>query len=131
MVPESSRNAGHWRHWRGIRFDRIIRRESEFIRASRVGALGAVLTSLAGFTSFVSHSGAPYQVWVLPLRLTKSVFVGTSVIAFAYVNALKKKKLIPYYYLGQLGQDNVKVAVILTVPALGGVAWRVVGSLVT
>jgi uncharacterized membrane protein YfcA len=31
-----------------------------------------------------------------------------------YVNALK---LIPYYYLGQLGQDNLKVAVILMVPA--------------
>jgi uncharacterized membrane protein YfcA len=96
-------------------FDRIIRRESEFIARQPRWRSGLFWTSLAGFTSFVSHSGgAPYQVWVLPLRLTKSVFVGTSVIAFAYVNALK---LIPYYYLGQLGQDNLKVAVILMVPA--------------
>lgn len=71
--------------------------------------------TITGFTSFVSHSGGPpYQVWVLPLRLGKSVFVGTSIIAFAYVNAIK---LIPYYFLGQLSFENLKIAVILMVPA--------------
>lgn len=71
--------------------------------------------TVTGFTSFVSHSGGPpFQVWVLPLRLSKSVFVGTSVIAFTYINAIK---LVPYYYLGQLNPDNLRVAAILMVPA--------------
>ena len=71
--------------------------------------------TITGFTSFVSHSGGPpYQVWVLPMKLSKSVFVGTSVIAFSYVNAIK---LVPYYYLGQLGLDNLKIAIVLMVPA--------------
>lgn len=67
--------------------------------------------SVTGFTSFVSHSGAPpYQVYTLPLNLTKTVFAGTSTIAFAYVNAIK---LVPYYFLGQFSADNLHVAVIL------------------
>ncbi len=71
--------------------------------------------TVTGFTSFVSHSGGPpYQIWVLPLKLTKSVFVGTSVISFAYVNAIK---LVPYYFLGQLSLSNLKIAVVLMIPA--------------
>lgn len=67
--------------------------------------------SVTGFTSFVSHSGAPpYQVYTLPLNLTKTVFAGTSTIAFAYVNAIK---LVPYYFLGQFSSENLHVAVIL------------------
>lgn len=67
--------------------------------------------SVTGFTSFVSHSGAPpYQVYTLPLNLTKTVFAGTSTIAFAYVNAIK---LVPYYFLGQFSAVNLHVAVIL------------------
>lgn len=76
---------------------------------------GVFWGTLTGFTSFVSHSGGPpFQVWVLPLKLSKSVFVGTSIIAFAYVNAIK---LVPYYFLGQLNVDNLKVAAVLMIPA--------------
>lgn len=71
--------------------------------------------ALSGFTSFVSHAGAPpYQVFVLPLKLEKSVFAGTATIAFAYVNAIK---LIPYYVLGQISLSSLTVAAILAVPA--------------
>ncbi len=71
--------------------------------------------SLTGFTSFVSHSGAPpYQVFVLPLRLPKMVFAGTSTILFAYVNAIK---LVPYWFLGQLSAENLHVAAVLLVPS--------------
>ena len=35
-------------------------------------------------------------------------------IAFSYVNAIK---LIPYYFLGQLSLDNLKIALYLMVPA--------------
>ena len=45
--------------------------------------------SITGFTSFVSHAGAPpYQMYVLPQRLEKMVYVGTSTIIFAIINLL-------------------------------------------
>ncbi|MEZ5754232.1 MAG: sulfite exporter TauE/SafE family protein [Paracoccaceae bacterium] len=67
--------------------------------------------AVTGFTSFVSHSGAPpYQVYTLPLKMTKTVFAGTSTIAFAVINAVK---LIPYWALGQFSPENLHVAVLL------------------
>jgi hypothetical protein len=71
--------------------------------------------AVTGFTSFVSHAGAPpYQVYVLPQRLEKTVFAGTTTVLFAYVNAAK---LIPYWALGQLSPGNLKAAAFLMLPA--------------
>lgn len=71
--------------------------------------------TITGFTSFVSHSGAvPYQVYTLPLKLRKTTFAGTMIVAFAYINFIK---LIPYYALGQLNLANIKTAAIMMIPA--------------
>ena len=87
---------------------------------------GLFWCTIAGFTSFVSHTGAPpYQVWTLPLELKKAVFAGTSTIAFAYVNAIK---LVPYYFLGQINLDSLKIAVVLMPVAAAAVfagVWAV------
>ena len=89
-------------------------------------APGVFWCTIAGFTSFVSHTGAPpYQVWTLPLGLKKAVFAGTSTIAFAYVNAIK---LVPYYFLGQLNLDSLKIAAMLMPVAAAAVfagVWTV------
>ncbi len=72
---------------------------------------GLFWCSIAGFTSFVSHTGGPpYQVWTLPLGLKKAVFAGTSTIAFAYINAVK---LVPYFFLGQINLSSLEVALKL------------------
>lgn len=87
-------------------------------RAVRIGP-GLFWGALTGYTSFVSHAGAPpYQVYVLPLRLEKTVFAGTTTVFFAFVNAVK---LIPYWALGQLSAANLKVAAILSLPAVASV----------
>jgi uncharacterized protein len=79
-------------------------------------APGLFWGAVTGFTSFVSHAGAPpYQVYTLPLGLTKAVFAGTSTIAFAVINAVK---LVPYYALGQLNLGNLQMAAVLAVPAV-------------
>ena len=53
-------------------------------------AAGILWGTLAGFTSFISHAGAPpFQIYVLPQRLPKLVFAGTSTILFATINAAK------------------------------------------
>jgi len=87
-------------------------------------APGLFWGTITGFTSFVSHAGAPpYQVYVQPLGLSKTAFAGTATIAFAYVNAIK---LVPYWFLGQISLASLSVAVWLAVPAalavFGGVA---------
>ena len=67
--------------------------------------------TLAGFTSFVSHSGGPpFQFFAVPLRLEKLIFVGTSVVLFAYINAIK---LIPYFLLGQFNAANLTTSAVL------------------
>lgn len=82
-------------------------------------APGLFWGAVTGFTSFVSHSGAPpYQVYTLPLGMEKAVFAGTATIAFAVINAVK---LIPYWQLGQLSLDNLEIAAILSVPAVPAV----------
>jgi uncharacterized membrane protein YfcA len=69
---------------------------------------GILWGSLSGFTSFVSHSGAPpFQVYVMPQYLNPRVFAGTATMFFAAVNLLK---LPPYFLLGQFSRDNLIVS---------------------
>ena len=71
--------------------------------------------SLAGFTSFISHTGGPpWQIFTLPLGLPKSVFVGTSVIAFSYCNLIK---LVPYLWLGQINNGSIRTSLVMIFPA--------------
>ncbi len=74
--------------------------------------------SIAGFTSFVSHTGAPpFQTYVLPQRLPKMVFAGTGTIAFAIINAVK---LVPYWALGQFNPANLELAAFLAPVSIAG-----------
>jgi uncharacterized protein len=69
---------------------------------------GVLWGSLSGFTSFVSHSGAPpFQVHVMPQYLKPPVFAGTATMFFAAVNLLK---VPPYFLLGQFSRDNLLVS---------------------
>ena len=69
---------------------------------------GVLWGSLAGFTSFISHSGAPpFQVYVMPQYLKPPVFAGTATMFFAAVNLLK---VPPYFLLGQFNRDNLFVS---------------------
>lgn len=74
--------------------------------------------TIAGFTSFVSHTGGPpYQTYVLPQKLPKMMFAGTSTIVFAVINLVK---LIPYWALGQFNPGNLQVAALLSPVAIAG-----------
>ena len=96
----------------------LIRRDVGTPRAPDA-ARGNFWGIVAGYTSFVSHSGAPpYQVYTQPLRLSSTLYAGTTTVFFAIVNAVK---LIPYAALGQLNPDNLRIAVMLCLPAIFGV----------
>ena len=72
---------------------------------------GVFWGAIAGFTSFASQGGGPpYQVHVLPQRLPKMVFVGTTTIFFAAVNAMK---IVPYFMLGQFSAKNFSTSLAL------------------
>lgn len=81
---------------------------------------GTLWGLVAGYTSFVSHSGAPpYQIYVQPLRLGKETYAGTVTVYFAVVNAVK---LIPYAALGQLNTATLGQAAAMIPVAASGVA---------
>ncbi len=75
--------------------------------------------ALAGFTSYISHAGAPpYQVFVQPLRLDRLTYAGTTTILFATLNAAK---LGPYWINGQVSLGSIEIAAYLAIPAILGV----------
>ncbi len=81
--------------------------------------------SLAGYGSFVAHSGgAPYQVYVLPLKLEPRNYIGVTVRFFAILNVLK---LFPYFALGELDFSNLELSATLF-PL--GLAATFVGSMI-
>lgn len=82
-------------------------------------ALGWLLGAVGGFASTVAHAGGPpVTIYLLPQKLPRDQYVGTSAILFAIVNLLK---LLPYYYLGLLHISNVTTILLLAPLAYVGV----------
>ena len=97
-------------------------------RGGRAGAssaspawAGSLFGIATGFTSQIAHAGGPpFQMWVMPKRLPRDVFVGTSAIFFAIVNWIK----VPAYVaLGQFTPENLSAtAILLPVAVLASLA---------
>jgi uncharacterized membrane protein YfcA len=74
-------------------------------------AEGVLMGAIAGFTSTLAHAGGPpMAIYLLPQKLPPNLYVGTSVIFFAIVNAVK---LIPYWSLGMLKVGNLTTIALL------------------
>ncbi|MAL78641.1 MAG: hypothetical protein CMN55_05935 [Sneathiella sp.] len=72
---------------------------------------GSFWGSIAGFTSFVAHAGGPpVQFYMLPQKLNKTLYVGTSVWFFFAINYVK---LIPYAMLDQFSTENLGTSLVL------------------
>jgi uncharacterized membrane protein YfcA len=84
-------------------------RKIEVHRPSR--AVGVVCGAVSGLTSFLVHAGMPtVAIYLLPQRMEKAVFVGTTVIYFFAVNYAK---LVPYYFLGLFDTTNLATSLVL------------------
>lgn len=72
---------------------------------------GVLAGVAAGFTSQISHAGAPpFQMYVLPKRLPRDAFIGTSSLFFAAVNWMK----VPAYLaLGQFSRTSLATSAVL------------------
>jgi len=67
--------------------------------------------AMSGFTSTVANIGAPpFQIYVLPQRLPRDVFVGTMAIFFAVVNWAK---VPPFFALGLFTHETVLTSLVL------------------
>ncbi|MBP5858845.1 sulfite exporter TauE/SafE family protein [Marivibrio halodurans] len=72
---------------------------------------GGIWGTFAGFTSFVAHAGGPpVQFYMLPQRVDKTLYVGTTVWLFFIVNAVK---LVPYSTLGLFSVQNLGTSLAL------------------
>ena len=73
--------------------------------------LGALLTTTAGFTSFIAHAGGPpSNAYVIPLKLRPVLFTGTMAFFFFFINIAK---WIPYAWLGLLDGRNLATSLVL------------------
>lgn len=74
--------------------------------------------TLSGFTSFISHAGAPpFQIYLLPQKLPKAKFAGTATLFFAVINAAK---ILPYQNLRPYSPETLWSASLLVPFALFG-----------
>ncbi len=73
--------------------------------------IGAILTSVSGFTSFVAHAGGPpVAFYVIPMRLSPLVFASTMAYFFFFINL---SKWIPYAWLGLIDARNMATSLVL------------------
>ena len=72
---------------------------------------GVILGTTSGFTSTLAHVGGPPMVmYMLPQKLPRNLFVGTTAVFFFIVNLVK---LIPYAWLGLLAVGNLTITLLL------------------
>ena len=77
-------------------------------------------STVAGFTSFVSHAGGPPMMqFMLPLKLHREIFVGTLAWFFAVINF---SKIVPYTELGLFDATNFGASLVL-MPAVPVGYW--------
>ncbi len=73
--------------------------------------MGAILTAITGFTSFIAHSGGPpINAYVIPMRLSPVRFSATLAYFFFVMNLAK---WIPYAWLGLLDLRNLLTSLVL------------------
>lgn len=105
----------------GFAADYFLRRKGELPARPHEPRRAAFWGGLAGFTSTVAHAGGPpANIYLLPLKLDKSIFVGSMIVLFALVNAAK---VLPYALLGLFAPANLWASLTLApVAALGMLA---------
>lgn len=92
---------------------RLIAEVRKTVPVPTRGTIGTGLFwgTISGFTSMVANAGGPpFQVYILPQRLPRDVFVGTGVVFFALVNWIK---VVPFFALGQFTRQNLVTSVAM------------------
>jgi uncharacterized membrane protein YfcA len=89
----------------------VIRRDQAVPQRRPQAAHGVFWGAMSGFTTTLIQIGAPpYYTFVLPQRLEKMIFVGTTVMFFAAANVMK---IAPYFALGQFSSAGFATSALL------------------
>jgi hypothetical protein len=85
---------------------------------------GLLWSVFSGFIGTLAHVGSPpIMIYLLPQKLPRDIFVGTTIYYFTIVNLVK---LVPYAHLGLIRVGNLATILILLPVAYCGVllgAW--------
>jgi uncharacterized protein len=77
--------------------------------------LGRLWAMTSGFPSFVAHAGGPpMSMYLIPKQLDRVVYVGTSAMFFAAINAAK---WVPYGLLGLFPLPTLQTGALLALAA--------------
>jgi uncharacterized membrane protein YfcA len=79
----------------------------------RTGSIpsGVFWGACSGFTSFIANAGGPpFQVYVLPQRLSPQLYAGTMTMVFAAINWLK---VGAFFAIGQVSLKNFSISATL------------------
>lgn len=72
--------------------------------------LGVLSGVGSGFTSMIAHAGTPpFQFYVMPRKLDRDMYVGTSVLFFAATNLMKAPAFLA---LGQLSSSQLRTTLL-------------------
>lgn len=90
----------------------VLERGGRSVDPTRPGvAAGLLWGAMSGFTSMIANAGAPpFQVYVIPQKLPKDLFIGTGILFFAALNWFKLPLFIA---LGQMSGDSLKTSLVL------------------
>ena len=81
--------------------------QAPHVHAQWLGVLSGVGS---GFTSMIAHAGTPpFQFYVMPRRLDRDMYVGTSVLFFAATNLMKAPAFLA---LGQLSASQLRTTLL-------------------
>jgi len=95
----------------GLVFYTFLRRWLPGETARPRASHGVFWGAMSGFTTTLIQIGAPpYYAFVLPQRLPKMVYVGTTVMFFATANMMK---IVPYFALGQFSSTGLATSFAL------------------
>lgn len=105
--------------------ERLVRYFAATPKPHRPNAVvGVICGAFAGLTSMIAHAGIPpFQFFVLPQRLERDTFIGTSVFFYGMVNLIK----FPFFFsLGQITPASLMYSAAFFPVALGAVLLGIV-----
>jgi uncharacterized protein len=95
----------------GFALNAWLRRKSVNQISKPKASHGVVWGGVAAFTStLIQIGGPPYFAFVLPQRLEKLIFVGTTIWFFGLVNVMK---VAPYFALGQFSTESLLTSALM------------------
>jgi uncharacterized membrane protein YfcA len=91
---------------------------------------GLLSGSLAGYSSFLIHSGLPpIAAYLLPQNISRQAFLGTVAVFFSICNFLK---IIPYWYLGIFNFDLISLtSIFIPISFAGLFLGRIINNYLT